>query len=122
MNIEKERFEAWLFSQPDDRTWNYCDNLGCVGCCFLKETVAMPNPGFGGDFYFEDMEIIGEEPKEIPYFLIKILRDVRDIVPLTAITAAALKTTWRKLNPEPEEPRETTDQSLNRALAQRWGE
>lgn len=38
MQINKETFEAWLFSQPDDKVWNYEDNCGCVVACFIKET------------------------------------------------------------------------------------
>lgn len=36
--IHQERFEAWLFSQPDTRVWNYSDSSACLACCFLNET------------------------------------------------------------------------------------
>jgi len=38
MNINQETFEAWLFSQPDDRQYDYRDNEGCLLCMFAKET------------------------------------------------------------------------------------
>lgn len=40
--INREHFEAWLFSQPDERMFNYSegfntDQIGCVMCNFLRE-------------------------------------------------------------------------------------
>lgn len=40
--INREQFEAWLFSQPDERTFNYVegyidDKTGCVMCNYLRE-------------------------------------------------------------------------------------
>lgn len=41
--INREHFEAWLFSQPDERTFEYIygsydSNPGCLLCNFLRET------------------------------------------------------------------------------------
>jgi len=38
VQIERERFEAWLFSQPREREVNIGDGHDCVICCFIKET------------------------------------------------------------------------------------
>jgi hypothetical protein len=39
MEINRERFEAWLFSQPDERMFDYMDvNGGCAVCAFIRET------------------------------------------------------------------------------------
>jgi len=39
MTIEKERFEAWLFSQPRDRYFRFTNSRGCLICSFLNETM-----------------------------------------------------------------------------------
>lgn len=36
--INRERFEAWLFSQPKDRNFDYTNPRDCAICAFLKET------------------------------------------------------------------------------------
>lgn len=38
MNIERERFEAWLFSQPLSRMIDAANSSHCFLCSFLKET------------------------------------------------------------------------------------
>lgn len=90
MQLEKERFEAWLFSQPDDRKWNYGDSENCAGCCFVRETTNVKNPNFGGHYWR-----IGRNEFEIPKWLFNT------IVPLPIhFTAAHAKAQWRKLFPE----------------------
>lgn len=44
--INREHFEAWLFSQPDERLFNYTegfdsDRIGCVMCNFLRENTSI---------------------------------------------------------------------------------
>ena len=36
--INRERFEAWLFSQPPEREFRYTDSDGCAFCHFVMET------------------------------------------------------------------------------------
>lgn len=38
MNITKERFEAWLENQPDNRNFYYFNNFDCAVSSFIKET------------------------------------------------------------------------------------
>lgn len=47
MEIHRERFEAWLFSQPDERGFVYSDPKNCLVCMFIKETSAFNNPEVG---------------------------------------------------------------------------
>jgi hypothetical protein len=42
MQIQKERFEAWLFARPDQEKFNYTSNCDCLVARFLKETVNQP--------------------------------------------------------------------------------
>jgi hypothetical protein len=48
--INRERFEAWLFSQQKDREFDYTDLRECLICKFIRETsslkVRMVTPGF----------------------------------------------------------------------------
>lgn len=41
MQIQQERFEAWLFSQPDEREFDYTRSTDCVICNFFRETTAI---------------------------------------------------------------------------------
>ena len=38
MELERERFEAWIFSQPPERVIESGDSERCFLCSFLKET------------------------------------------------------------------------------------
>lgn len=38
MEINKERFEAWLYSQPRSRVFNLADQGDCLLCSFMHET------------------------------------------------------------------------------------
>ena len=40
MEIQKERFEAWLFSQPDSRPFHWSDGCDCIMGHFLRENVS----------------------------------------------------------------------------------
>jgi len=39
--INRERFEAWLFAQPRDRKFKYGDPQDCAVCRFFKETTKL---------------------------------------------------------------------------------
>ena len=49
MNLEKEPFEAWLDSQPDDRVIHPHNPHGCFGVCFIRETTNCKCVVFGQD-------------------------------------------------------------------------
>jgi len=61
MNINQETFEAWLFSQPDSRTYNYSDNTGCLICSFVKETTNVKKVSAGGSTLTTDGEVLAFE-------------------------------------------------------------
>lgn len=51
--INREQFEAWLFAQPNNRTFNYregksTDLVGCIICNFLREQTGVKNFKVGG--------------------------------------------------------------------------
>lgn len=51
--INREHFEAWLFSQPDDRRFEYLEGqpsslTGCVVCNFLREQTNITTFGVSG--------------------------------------------------------------------------
>lgn len=54
--IHQEHFEAWLFSQPDSRSWYFSDNNGCLIATFLKETGMCDNPFVGVVTWCDDVE------------------------------------------------------------------
>jgi hypothetical protein len=47
MELQRERFEAWLFSQDRDRVIDSADNASCFLCSFLKETTRVRHLYFG---------------------------------------------------------------------------
>lgn len=64
MNIEKERFEAWLMSQPGDRRFVYTNTNDCLICRFIKENTNCAIPSVGSDRYW-----IGEFMGHLPQWL-----------------------------------------------------
>lgn len=94
MTLEKERFEAWLFSQPDKREFDYLNTTGCMGCSFVKETTNINNPAFGG-ITWGKLDNYGDWP--LPdWFRAALISMPR------FFTAADTKSAWRKLFPEVE--------------------
>lgn len=50
--INRESFEAWLFSQPPEREFNYSDiKGGCAVCTFVRETTSYSEACGGSDYY-----------------------------------------------------------------------
>lgn len=47
MQLEQERFEAWLFAQPPERVIESASYNSCFLCSFLKETAQCVKPSFG---------------------------------------------------------------------------
>lgn len=107
METNKERLEAWLFSQPDEREWNYTSNTKCVICSLVKETTSHNRVSAVPDrFGFKDAF---EFP--IPDFALRLLRQAKyDYFNsggkslMCPLIATNLKTNWRKLFPETQEP------------------
>lgn len=82
MEISRERFEAYIFNQPLDRTYNYFDQRGCVLCCFIRETTSLKNPRVGGFDYYENctseetrMEMIGKPGTRLPDWFVLLMID-----------------------------------------------
>lgn len=98
--IHKEHFEHWLFSQAEERGFNYGDGHSCMGCSFVKETTQYKNAAFGGNTWFTDF------PKparvDIPQWLVALLHEVRIISGMGVFTIADTKRAWAKLFPETE--------------------
>ncbi len=46
--INRELFEAWLLSQPRERTYNYMNCNDCLLCKFIKETTSCQSVHAGG--------------------------------------------------------------------------
>jgi hypothetical protein len=113
INIEKERFEAWLESQSDDRVFDYIAGSGlysdeydcCVVCQFLKDTTnirgVFVNPGeiYGFPNVFVFAVDYHKVTYPLPKWLITLLFNVRHL-PTTKdwrfIRAIDLKTLFRK--------------------------
>lgn len=104
--IEKERFEAWLGIQPDDRKWNFMDLQGCAGACFIRETTSYSQANLGGTYWRENWAG-GEIP--LPEWLHKTL--VGAASKSLVFTAYELKAAYRKIVPEPQPTHEQKQQT-----------
>lgn len=94
--IHKERFEAWLMAQPDDRTFEYSDSSGCLCCMFFKENTSLHNPSVGPTNYNADDDF--SAVATLPAFVIDTLAQRESDSHL--YTFGSIKTIWRKLFPE----------------------
>lgn len=54
MTINRELFEAWLFSQPREREFVYTDNRNCLICSFLKSNTRFQNPNVSHSHLYLD--------------------------------------------------------------------
>lgn len=102
MEINKERLEAWLFSQPDERIWRYCDPWGCVACSFLKETTEFNDAEVGSDFWRQKRG--GSELNPLPEFMLELLKKALGKSPSYEIEARSLKSIWKSMFPETQSP------------------
>jgi hypothetical protein len=73
--ITRESFEAWLFSQPDDRVFLFTSCTSCVVASFLKETTSYNTP-IVTDKYFMNGSNIQTE-RNLPEWLVILLEKVR---------------------------------------------
>jgi hypothetical protein len=102
MIIHQEKFEAWLFSQPDEREFEYIDHRGCVICSFLKETTNAKEPMAGPYLYTDDFGSNNEinKWKKLPDIYYKLLWDARFARDGNHLNAGDMKNVWRKMFPE----------------------
>lgn len=95
--INRERFEAWLQQQPDERQWDYGSITDCALCSFLKESGFKATVG-GETFTLWPNNYPGDI-HPIPPWTYKLLWDVREWDNLF-FTAKALKATYVTLFPD----------------------
>lgn len=91
MQIERELFEAWLFSQPPERQFYYYDTNGCAIASFLREALGIQRPRVGG-MEFDDAEGKG-------CLLPQWLRDIVFPLPIH-FTVAQLRRRYLELFPD----------------------
>jgi hypothetical protein len=95
MTINKETFEAWLFSQLDERIFFYNNNNDCLLCKFLKETTRFSRPDVGGFTWQADKTLPRENlPLWFEYLMSKRCATGK------AITFGQMKQAWLTLWPE----------------------
>lgn len=102
--INRERFEAWLFSQPGDRSWNFHDTQQCVLCSFIKETTNHLRPIVGGLWLTTS---IGGSNVEIDEWVKVILRTRNEF---GIVSAGNMQQRYRELFPETEIEIQKTEQ------------
>lgn len=74
MQIERERFEAWLSVQPDGTEYNYAEIYDCVVCRFIRQTTNVTYVS-AGDYYFRLKA--GGEKLPIPEWFQSLLWNAR---------------------------------------------
>lgn len=68
--IEREPFEAWLFAQPPERTFDYFDvNGGCAICAFVRETTKFKDTDGGSTTVTLKIEGLHQGVVELPDWL-----------------------------------------------------
>lgn len=70
MQIEKEHFEAWLFSRPKEEIFNYTSGCNCLIARFLKSKCSLPIAVSA--VYYK----IGDMKYDLPRWLYEFMRDV----------------------------------------------
>lgn len=104
--IHKEHFEHWLFSQADERRFNFVDTDACLGCAFIRETTNFPLKMFGvSRLYSKNSSTIPH-----PLWFIQLLDHATKGTTMTFVngrnealfTIADTKAAWLKLFPETE--------------------
>lgn len=112
MQLNKETFEAWLFSQPDKRKWHYCDCFDCLIASFIKETTCFTDPSVG-PLEYSEFPICPDRP--FPSWLVGFMEARENLGGWNRreiITASNAKAGWTKMfgspvvSPDPEPCRE----------------
>lgn len=62
------KFDAWLAKQPEDRSFNYCSNCGCLFATFAQEALGLADAlAYPGEiFESKYSEATNEKPMIIP--------------------------------------------------------
>jgi hypothetical protein len=107
MEINQERFEAWLFSQPADRVIEAGNTCKCFICSFLKETTNVAAPWVLWERWAADYEADYNDTKSLPKWARKLidngwLMEVSESRENYAITCGQMQARYRELFPEKE--------------------
>ncbi len=103
--INRERFEAWLFSQPKERSFIYGDICGCAVASFLKECTSIQDPTVSSDTFRSRADVLlpdaGRKPlpewlhnqvlRVRPLTIAKMQARYLELFPQTEIEAAAVE-------------------------------
>lgn len=96
MQIEREPFESWMLSLPDDKQFNIHqgevkDQPGCIACNFLRDTIR----GFGNAGYISAR--VGEEAFIFDNWLCDLIKSFYE---KGRFTAKDLKARYLELFPD----------------------
>lgn len=78
--IHQEHFEAWLLSQPDDRSWTYADCEQCLIASFLKEHGLCKTPSVSSHTYRDKMVLFDDETRFEPWLMQMMNRDLTKLI------------------------------------------
>ena len=72
--INRELWEAWLFSQPKERSFNYADCCACAVCAFTSETTNCKGVIVAGELVWANLSDYPQKPlTKIPEWLWKVI-------------------------------------------------
>lgn len=74
--FNKERFEAWLATQPAQREFDYMDIRGCALCAFVKENTSIKDFSAGS----ENVSVwngCGRHNIPIPEWIVSLIKEAR---------------------------------------------
>ena len=98
MNIEKERFEAWLFNQPRQRTIDLADVDNCLICAFVKENTNHTWVKAGIEHFFTLASSGYSKECDTPEWLIQLIFSETGLV--AKRTFGQMQDSYRQLFPE----------------------
>lgn len=92
MKIQQETFEAWLFSQPDERTYDYLNINNCLICNFAHETTNKKLRVSYDRFYLQEEKY--EKAYQFDDWLMRLMRGCH-ITKLGYISVGTLHPTFK---------------------------
>lgn len=100
--INREHFEAWLFSQPEERKFNYLDVTGgCAVCSFIRETTNFTNCAGGSDASGIDLENRFGGPKvHLPEWMKCCSNTTFGVLSVRPLTIGNMRRRYLELFPE----------------------
>lgn len=114
MEINREHFEFWLFSQHADRQFDFNDVFECPLCCFLREVEGRIGPAVGNSNFYPDGLGDGPSSKRVPMPKWLDASDVNDyanaVLRATPCTIANMQSRYIALFGDPRET-ETVERS-----------